>query len=199
MSDEPIQTELEYEKFVDEIIGRIEGLFAQLGTNYEIGIQQTIKLLEWAAQTMKQAQTIADFRRLALTEMERPAPMRQKMLCGCLEHFPRLVAHAARYVAENEERGLPPLPRGRKGKTIQEKCEVVDFILSRIRKGYNTEQAKASAARRYDWSPATVQRIWDDRGNTAEPDYRSVLKGAVERLGAKPVLPEAGKPSIVGR
>jgi hypothetical protein len=192
MSEKPIQPDLGYERFVDDMIQRIEALMLDMGApSFEAGIRMGVSLFEWLAQSMKAVQSTADFRRVALTKMERPSPINQKMLRGCFDHLPRLVAHGATQLAANEVRGLPPL-RGRKGKTIQEKIEVVDFIVAKIKIGYNTDQAKNRAARHFTMSRATVQRIWDDRASVGEVDYGSVLKWAVETFGVKPAVPGAG-------
>ncbi len=184
MNEEAAQTEQDYERFVDEMVHRVEALMVKAGaTSYEAGTQKTIKLLEWLAQSLFSVKTVADLRRMML-QLERPLPIHQLILSGFLEHLPRLVAHGARYIAANEERDLPPL-HGRKPVTIQEKAEIVDFILARIKNGYNTEQAKKRAGLRYGYSRATIQRIWDDRGSMQEVDYGSVLQWAMETFSAK--------------
>jgi hypothetical protein len=52
--------------------------------------------------------------------------------------------------------------------------------------GCTHKQAKVLDARHFSVSLSTVQRIWDDRGNPGEVDFRSVLR----YLGDDGELPE---------
>jgi hypothetical protein len=59
MSNESIQTELEYERFVDEIVQRFEALMAYAGApSFEVGMQQGIWLFESVGQFRKKSRPL---------------------------------------------------------------------------------------------------------------------------------------------
>jgi len=185
MGNELVQAEQGYEMFIEGLLQRFEELMRQMGApSYEEGMQKYIKLLEYLAQSAKAVSTKADFRR-AMTELERPDPVMQRMLLGFCDHIPRLAVYGARRFAEDEEANLPPLPPGRKPMTVQQKAEVIRFIVGRIEQGANTDQAKKRAAKRFGISRSTVQRTWDDRGNMGQVDFGSVLGWAIQTFGVK--------------
>jgi len=161
----------------EEIIRRTEAAFVSAGEeSYDGAMKKLAAILQLGERYLKELGTKEQFRS-ALDKLELSRGQELLMLAGS-KYLPQFVRWSISRLHDEAADTLPALPRGRPGLDARTKKEVRDFITLKIRAGYNTEQAKASAARHFNITEATIQRIWDDRGNeyAGEPDFRAVLK-----------------------
>jgi hypothetical protein len=159
----------------EEIIRRFEAAFQFAGaSSYDDAMWQFGKLLEFARITLEEVRTKEQFQ-ASLDKLELSANQEKLMLAGS-KFLPQIVRWGLSKVARAAAESLPAIPAGRPGVDFYTKSQVIAFIGKKHMRGYSLEQSKKSAAIHFGVSEGTVQRIWDDRVNIGEPDFRAVIK-----------------------
>jgi hypothetical protein len=162
-------------EFREKVIARWEKLIQDTGApDHETAMQQLIQGFEKVLVVFSLVRTKQDLRNL-LDKLPEPNLVEKKLILGFFQWAPQIVQYGVKQFAAKLERELSALPRGRPGTDLQQKAEVVTYVGTLIMKGCSTEVGKRRAAAKFGLSDSTVQRIWDDRGNIEDADFRSTL------------------------
>jgi ribosomal protein L28 len=111
-----------------------------------------------------------------LDKLPEPSWLEKRYIQGVFKFLPQLLLFGAKQFVQKAEDEIPPLPRGRPAPDAWVKAQIVAEIGKKEMVGCSHKQAKFRTARKFNMSLSTVQRIWDDRGNPGEVDFRSVLR-----------------------
>jgi hypothetical protein len=160
----------------DAIISELERAMISLGAeDFDSGTAKCQRALDWFQRNYHPLRSKKDFATF-LDEVPEPSFWRKRMILGVFRHSAHLVRFALTRIATVAEDTLPTNPSGRPGLDAIEKARIVVHVGRRYTAGYALDQAKKSAATKFGVSESTVQRAWDDRGNRAEVDFRTVLR-----------------------
>jgi hypothetical protein len=143
--------------------------------DFEDGMQQLKRLLVAFLQGTERVQTKEEFRKL-LSEMPEPSFAEQKLFLGSMQFLPHLLRYGIKKLSDAMEKELPSPPTGRPRIEFQTRAEIVAFIGDLHTRGTSLEVAKKRAAQHFGYGPATVERMWIERGQISEVDFRSALK-----------------------
>ncbi|MGO9338425.1 MAG: hypothetical protein ACLPH3_23520 [Terracidiphilus sp.] len=160
----------------DKVIVEFEQCLLRAGAeSYDQGMQQFAKLLEFIQRHYDPMRTKEQLGAL-LDQLPEPSWKERLFIYGGFKYLPQVIHFGLNELSKAADETLPRLPRGRPGPELQTRQKIIAHVGQRHTKGYTLEQAKQSAAREFEVSESTVQRIWDDRGSIGEMDFRSVLK-----------------------
>lgn len=160
----------------DRLIAEMERVFVFAGaSDYDNAMEIFGKLLRWVQDHYHPMRSKSDFSAL-LESMPEPSWLEMRFILGTFRYMPQVVRYSLKRLTESAEDDFPKIPRGRPGLDAFSKAQIVAHIGKRHTAGYTLDQAKQSAARKFEVSESTVQRAWDDRGNRDAVDFRSVLK-----------------------
>jgi hypothetical protein len=162
-------------KLRDAVIGCIEKQFIWAGAkSYGEGMDQARKLITKLHEGMEQIQTKEQLSAV-LDGLPDPSKTEAMLIRGSLRWLPQLLQYGIKSFAAVASESLPALPRGRPSLEFQKKERIIAYIGQQFTRGRALETVKKEAAKRFVVSEATVQRIWDERANIDDVDFRSVL------------------------
>lgn len=165
----------------EEIIRRFEESFRSVGaTSYDGAMQQFARILDRVQRYFEKLHSKEQLR-ASLDEMKM-SWWEERVLRAAAGSLPKIVRLLITKAAEAAEDTLPPLPVGRPGPDFHTKLEVIKHVGMKHTRGFSMDQSKRSAALAFGISRATVQRIWDERRDIGEPDFRGVLKALLQEV-----------------
>jgi hypothetical protein len=160
----------------DWLIDELEKAFIWAGaSDFESGIttlKKVIDKLQDCHDTLRTKEHLAQ----QLNTLPEPSWVQKRFIQGFFRYLPQVFRFGVKQLAQVTEDEIPGLPAGRPGPDALLKEQIVAEVSKRQMHGCNLKQAKERTARHFHTSFSTVQRIWDDRGNPGEVDFRSVLR-----------------------
>jgi hypothetical protein len=151
--------------------------------NIEDGMAKFAKLVDLflerydPVRTKEQLQAVLD-------ELPEPSWVQMRFLLGVFKYLPQMARYGFQKIATKveEDDTIPQIPRGRPGLDTFTKEKIVAYVGKLHMKGFSLALAKQRATREFRVSEAAVKRAWDDRGNSGEVDFRSVIKFLAEEM-----------------
>jgi hypothetical protein len=182
MATQPAETQTIDLEFREKLIARVEETVKWAGApDYDTGMQQAMQIFEVLLSRMSLMRTKEDLRNL-FDKMPNPSPLEKKLILAVAQYLPQIFRYGAKQLAEKLEGDAPALPRGRPNVDLERKAEIVAFAGKLHMQGCSLEISKKRAAAKFGISDSTVQRIWDDRGNIDDADFRSALKWLTKEI-----------------
>lgn len=155
----------------------INSLLASLAAFGAEDFDGTMQKLESATARfldgIRRLQTVDQLRQV-LDEMDATEEQEKIMLAACAS-APSLIAMFFGLLGEKAQTGLPRSGPGRPAVDYFKRAEIVDFICVNMKKGCNLKQAKYRASKRFQCSPATIQRVWSKRGVDTVPEPAAIF------------------------
>ena len=160
----------------DWIVDETERAFIWAGAeDFDEGIATFKKVVDKLQSCYDEIRSKEYFGR-QLDAMPEPGRMQKRFLRGVFRFLPQVLLYGAKRLAENATDDIGALPSGRPGPDAYLKAQIVAEIGNKLIRGCSLQQAKQRTAMQFNLKLPTVQRIWDDRGNPDEVDFRSVLR-----------------------
>jgi hypothetical protein len=156
------------DKDLEQFVEAIERAFVSAGAkDFEDGVRIAKKLIGFFYEGVQSIETKQDFIR-AIAQC--PPSMIGELDKGLLlvKNLPGVVRHLLIRLARMAASSFSPLPSGRPV-VIPPRLgpEILDFIATLNRKGCSLTIAKDRAAKKYDVSRRTIDRLWSDRASYA--------------------------------
>jgi hypothetical protein len=169
------------EKTRERLVLAVENAIRVSGAkNYEAGMKQALKLIEFVHTGIRSIQTIDDLR----TTLDSCLPMsksEEKIAVLAISFLPQILRIGLKMAAQEAQRTLPALPGGRpRAITAIETAQVRDFVSKLIREGSTLKAAKDRASRKFVLSKRTIERIWS--GRKAMPENEPTIKDALRYI-----------------
>jgi hypothetical protein len=167
------------EKMREKMVLALENAVRVAGArDYEEGMKQAKKLIDFADNGIQSIQTIEGLRK-TLDSCLPTSKSEEKVVLLAIKLLPQLLRVGLKMAAKKAVSALPPPPAGRPRVTTANKTqEVLIFISELHRKGCSLKVAKGRASRRFEISLRTIERLWSNRGSVHEdePTFKEVLR-----------------------
>lgn len=157
------------EKIREKMVSALENAVHTAGAkDYEDGMNQATKLIEFAHNGVQSIRTIKGLR-ATLDSCPPMSKSEEKVALLTLNLLPQLFRIALKMAAAKAT--LPPPSGGRPRATTANKTqEVLDFVSELFRKGSRLNVAKDRAAKKYGLSLRTIERLWSKRESILEDE-----------------------------
>ncbi len=156
----------------DKAVRQIEAGIRWAGTDgFDAGMARARKVLSYVLEFVEQVQTKEDLVR-CFDEMQLTI-LQEKLLLGSLRFLPQILRVGAAQMSKKLEEQVPGSAGGRPGIPHTTRAEIVAFIGRLHMGGTSLTNCKKRAALRFDCGNSTVERIWLDRANIEEVDFRA--------------------------
>lgn len=160
----------------DKFLSEIDDLARWAGaSDFEEAAQLFKRLCVAFLTKLEPMQTREDFKNL-LDGLPDLTFKDELMMKGLFRTFPQVLRYGLKQLANKAEKELPAPPTGRPPINYDTRAEIVTFIGQLNMRGTALEVCKKRAAQRFCCGVATVERIWIERGQIEEVDFRSALK-----------------------
>jgi hypothetical protein len=169
-------------KLRDRIIGRIEDSFRWAGASgFDEGMRQATRVLTFFLEGFEQMRTREELVQL-LDSMPEPNFAQEKMILGVLGFLPQMIRAGAGKLAKKLEDEVPAPTGGRPPIPQQTRAEIVAFMGDLHTRGTSLGACKKRASAKFGYSESTVERMWLERGNIDEVDFRSSTRWLIDPL-----------------
>lgn len=159
----------------DKAVRQIEAGLRWAGTDgFDEGMARAKKVLSYFLELVEQLQTKEDLVR-NLDEMQLTF-FQEKLFLGSLRFLPQILRAGAAQMAKKLGEEVPGSSGGRPGIPQKTRAEIVAFISDLHMRGVSLTACKKRAALRFDCGASTVERIWLERANIEEVDFRAAWK-----------------------
>jgi len=163
----------------EKIVTAIEnGVRAAGAIDYEGGMKQAEKLIEFAYSGVRSIRTIEELRS-ALDSCPPMSKSEEKIVLLSMQLLPQVLRIGLKMAAKKATSTLPSSPAGRpRATTATETQELLIYISELHRKGCSLKVAKIRASMKYGHSPRTIERLWSNRGaiREDEPNIQDALR-----------------------
>lgn len=163
----------------DKAIRQIEAGIRWAGTDdFDDGMERARKALAYFLGLVEQLHTKEQVIKI-LDELQLNF-IQEKLFLGSLPFLPQLLKAGTAQIAKQLDEQTPGLTAGRPGIPQKTRADIVVFIGDLHMRGTSLTACKKRAALRFDCGESTVERIWLERGNIEEVDFRSAWKWLFE-------------------